>query len=196
MKKVLYVLGFAVIAGCSSKGADTTEVANKVATEAELVARGMYLVTVAGCPDCHSPKVFNEHGMQIDKERFMSGHPEGTVLPEIDTKALNPGHWVLFSGDLTAAVGPWGITYAKNLTPDETGIKGWTSEVFTKAMRTGKHMGLEAERPIMPPMPWENVAKMTDEDLNAVFTYLQSLKPVKNIVPNPKAPNQLTIAKR
>jgi hypothetical protein len=43
-------------------------------------------------------------------------------------------------------------------------------------------------RPILPPMPWEQVASLTDEDLGAVFAYLQSVPAVKNRVPQPVAP--------
>jgi hypothetical protein len=91
---------------------------------------------------------------------------------------------VLFSEDLTACVGPWGVTCSANLTPDQnTGLGLWTEEMFIAAMRTGKHMG--AGRPIMPPMPWFSVAELTDDDLRAVFAYLRSLPPVKNAVPVP-----------
>jgi mono/diheme cytochrome c family protein len=37
-------------------------------------------------------------------------------------------------------------------------------------------------------MPWQMAGQMTDEDLEAVFTYLQSLPPVKNRVPAPVSP--------
>jgi hypothetical protein len=60
--------------------------------------------------------------------------------------------------------------------------------MFVQAMRTGKHMG--ASRPIQPPMPWPWYAKMTDEDVKAVFAYLRSVPPVVNHVPayaDPKA---------
>lgn len=129
--------------------------------------------------------------MQLDETRLLSGHPEGSPLPPIDAKALEPGYWALFSGDLTVGVGPWGISYAQNLTPHETGIKGWSLEVFVKAMRTGKHMGVEQGRPIMPPMPWVNLAQATDEDLKALYMYLQSLPPVNNKVPDPKSPEEV-----
>ena len=43
-------------------------------------------------------------------------------------------------------------------------------------------------REILPPMPIEQLNHMTDEDLRAVFAYLQSLPPVKNKVPAPIAP--------
>ena len=89
--------------------------------------------------------------------------------------------------DLTAWVGPWGTSFARNLTPDkETGLGSWTEEMFIKALRTGKDMG--EGRPILPPMPWEDFGKSTDSDLKAVFAYLKSLKPVKNAVHDPILP--------
>jgi hypothetical protein len=53
--------------------------------------------------------------------------------------------------DLTAWSGPWGVSYAINLTPDQdTGIGIWTEEMFIKAIRSGKHMGEASSRPILP----------------------------------------------
>ena len=162
---------------------------NKELTKAELVARGKYLTTIGGCHDCHSPKKFGPEGMSLDEDRLFSGHPEGSPLPPVDAKALKPGGWLLFAGDITAAVGPWGISYAANLTPDSTtGIGAWSEETFVKTLRTGKHLGQESGRPVLPPMPWQTVGQMTDEDLKAVYTYLQALPPVKNRVPAPVSP--------
>lgn len=103
---------------------------------------------------------------------------------------IGPGKWVLFSEDLTVAVGPWGMSFSANLTPDDqTGIGLWTEDVFIKALRSGKHMG--AGRPILPPMPWFNLVNANDEDLKAIFAYLKSLPPVKNPVPAPIPPDEL-----
>ena len=158
----------------------------RASKQADLVKRGEYLVSFAGCHDCHSPKVMTEQGPAPDPKRLLSGFPADTQLPPFDRKLVAPGGWVLFNEDLTACVGPWGITYAFNLTPDDqTGIGLWTEDVFIAAMRTGKHMG--AGRPILPPMPWQYVGKLTDDDLRAVFAYLESLPPIKNPVPAPVA---------
>lgn len=163
----------------------------KELTHGELVARGKYLTTVGGCNDCHSPKKFGPQGPSLDEERILSGHPAGSPMPPVDAKALKPGYWLLFSGDVTAAVGPWGTSYAANLTPDSaTGIGAWSEAVFVKTLRTGKHLGQEGGRPILPPMPWQTVGQMTDEDLKAVYTFLQSLPPVKNQVPAPLSPEE------
>ena len=166
----------------------------KEMTKEEMQKRGEYLVTLGGCNHCHSPKVFTEMGPVPDTTKLLSGHPAGSKLASIDTSMVQPGKWILTSSDLTAWVGPWGISYAANLTPDEpTGIGTWTDEVFIKALRTGKHMGIG--RPILPPMPWPDIAKATDEDLKAIFSYLKSLPPIRNQVPDPVPPNQLSSLK-
>ena len=92
--------------------------------------------------------------------------------------------WGASTAGMTAWSGPWGVSYASNLTPDiNTGLGIWTEEMFIKAMRTGKHYG--ASRDILPPMPWQSLAKLTDEDIRSVFAYLRSLSPVRNQVPEP-----------
>src|SRR5262249_31033491 len=96
-------------------------------------------------------------------------------------------------GTMTAWSGPWGISYTANLTPDrETGLGAWTEQNFIDTMRTGRHMG--RGRPILPPMPWEGVAKLTDQDLKAVFAYLRAIPAVKNRGPRPPPPGQTTTA--
>jgi len=148
------------------------------------VERGEYLVTLGGCNHCHTPKVFSEHGMALDTTRLLSGYPHDLTLPEIDLGLVAPGKWILFNQDLTAAAGPWGVSFSANLTPDEnTGIGLWTEELFIETFRTGKHLG--KGRPILPPMPWEDIGLSTDEDLKSMFAYLKSLKPIQNQVPQP-----------
>ncbi len=154
---------------------------------AEMIAKGKDLVMHGMCHDCHTPKTFGPKGMGFDYSKALSGFQAGTPLPPMDKKALTPGYWVLGSPDLMAWVGPWGVSYSANLTPDDqTGTGLWTPDVFIKAMRSGKHMG--EGRPILPPMPWEFVGSMSDDDLNAVFAYMKSLPAIKNVVPQPVAP--------
>jgi mono/diheme cytochrome c family protein len=150
------------------------------------VERGRYLVTSIGCSDCHTPKNFGPNGPELDTKRLLSGHPAEMVMPPAPT--LPPGPWVVSgAGSLTAWAGPWGTSFAANLTPDdETGIGLWKEEEFVGAIRTGRHMG--RGRPILPPMPAENYANLTDEDLRSVFAYLKSIPAVKNRVPEPIAP--------
>ena len=162
----------------------------------ELVARGKYLVTVGGCNDCHSPKIMTPMGPLPDTTKLMSGFPTANGIPPISENLLKDQRWVKITPDATAFVGPWGMTFAANLTSDSaTGIGNWTEDVFVKTIRTGKHLGQEGGRPVMPPMPWYMVAKMTDEDLSAVYHYLQSLPAINNRVPAPIAPNEIKATK-
>jgi cytochrome c553 len=144
---------------------------------AVLVERGRYLATVGGCGDCHTPKTAS---MEPDTARLLSGSPSNAHVPSKPKIAAE----VVSSAGSTAFHGPWGISYAANLTPDhETGIaKEYTVASFIHALRTGKTPDGGS---ILPPMPWQNYAKMTDEDLKALWAYLQSLKPVKNKVKPP-----------
>lgn len=68
----------------------------------------------------------------------------------------------------------------------KSGLGIWTEELFLKAMRSGKHMS--AGRDILPPMPWQGLAKLSDEDLRAIYAYLRTVAPVKNHVPNAVPP--------
>jgi hypothetical protein len=179
--------------GCnqsSSEPKTDSTASPKSLSHAELLERGKYIVTTSACNDCHSPKIFTPQGMPMaDSTRLLSGHPASSPAIPIDKKVLTPGYWALIGPDLTSFVGPWGISYSANLTPDTaTGLGAWTEDVFIKTMRTGKHLGQEGGRPILPPMPWYYIAQCTDEDLRAIFIYLQSLPPVNNKVPAPVFP--------
>jgi mono/diheme cytochrome c family protein len=156
----------------------------------ELVERGRHLVTVGGCQDCHSPKVMSPNGPVPHPMKTLSGHPAEAGTPAVPQGAIAPDRWAaMTTGDMTAWVGPWGISYAANLTPDPaTGLGGWTEELFIKTMRTGKHHG--TGRQILPPMPWPNYAQMSDDELKAVFAYLRSIPPIKNLVPQPVPPGK------
>jgi mono/diheme cytochrome c family protein len=150
------------------------------------VARGRYLVTVAGCNDCHTPLEMGPKGPRPDLTRLLSGHPESLRMPA--APALPAGPWgFVGSGTMTAWAGPWGVSFAANLTPDqETGLGRWTEREFVDAMRSGRHQG--RGRPILPPMPVQNVAAFTDADLSAVFAYLRSIPAIRNAVPDPIPP--------
>ncbi len=166
----------------------------KEPTKEELVERGEYLSRTIGCDHCHTPKKMTENGPAPDLDRWMMGHPADSELPEIGPDDLGPGKWLLMHGDLTATVGPWGISYGANLTPHETGIGNWTFEQFKKAMTEGKYKGMDNSRPLMPPMPWQSYAEMKTEDLQAIFEYLMSIKPIENVVPAYTPPDRITVA--
>lgn len=146
-----------------------------------VVERGEYLVKIMGCNDCHTPWKMGANGPEPDMTRFLSGHPE-QIGPMPSTKP--EGGW-LYSGSPTntAYTGPWGVSYAFNLTPEQnTGLGIWTEEMFIKTIRTGRHMG--TSRPINPPMPWPAYRNASDGDLKAIYAYLRTIKPIVNRVPD------------
>lgn len=156
-------------------------------SEQAMIERGKYLVSTSACHDCHTPKIFTATGFELDSARLLSGHPADEPLAPIP----NTQQWVLFSAGFTSAVGPWGVSFAANLTPDDTGTGSWSYEQFETAIKKGKYKGLEGSRSLLPPMPWEVYRNMKDEDLRAIFAYLRTVKPVNNIVPAPIAPEDM-----
>jgi hypothetical protein len=185
---------FAAVCAAASLGilalAASTEAQPKAAGQSNVmtkrVERGKYLVTIMVCNDCHTPYKMGPNGPEPDMTRMLSGHPEGMKLPSPPKPS---GPWIATAVPNSAWAGPWGISYAINLTPDKnTGIGGgvWSEEVFVKAIKTGKHLG--TSRPIQPPMPWPAYGQATDEDLKAIFAYLKSIPPIVNHVPDYEPP--------
>lgn len=154
------------------------------------VVRGKYLVGIMGCGDCHSPKKMGANGPEVIPELLLSGYPSDRPVVNFNSELIKEG-FAMFYPDLTAAAGPWGISFAGNLTPDETGIGSWSEEQFKIAMTKGKFKGMDNARMLLPPMPWFNYAEMKDEDIHAVFSYLKSIAPVNNVVPSPIGPEDM-----
>jgi hypothetical protein len=151
---------------------------------------GEHLVAISGCTDCHTPKKMTDHGPVPDDELFLSGRPSGNPSIDVNRKEMQQ-KGLAVTQDLTEWVGPWGVSYAANLTPDETGILNWKEEQFLRAIKEGKYKGLPDARTLLPPMPWEQMGNMTDDELKAIFSYLKTIKPIKNLVPQvlpPEAP--------
>lgn len=122
------------------------------------VAYGKYLVNAAACIECHT---------QVDK---------GQVIPEL-----------AFSGGREFAFPDGSIVRSVNITTDpDTGIGKWTEEYFINRFK------MYADSSYTPPsvkpgefntiMPWVMYASMTTEDLSAIFAYLKTLPPRKNMV--------------
>ncbi len=191
MKKIIFffiLCGLSFIVVLSQFNCEPQE---KTMTKEELIANGKYLVNLGGCNDCHSPKVMTKMGPVPDTTRLLSGHPADEPVAPFDAKMVAPGQWVLAGGnDFTDWVGPWGISFSANLTPDSsTGIGAWKFQDFLNTLRNGKHLG--TGRDLLPPMPWQPIGQLKDSDLKAIFTYLQSLPAIHNQVPNPVPPNML-----
>jgi mono/diheme cytochrome c family protein len=123
-------------------------------TQEDKIARGKYLAIGSSCADCHTPGFF--YGAP-DTNRWLSG----SEIP-----------WQ----------GPWGVTYARNLTPHpETGLGSWTEDQIVTALKTGHRPD---GSPLLPPMPWQNISNYSDEDLHCLATYLKSIPPVEHKVPD------------
>ena len=159
---------------------------SEVSATPDKIARAKYLVTIPGCNDCHTPLKMGENGPEPDYSRMLSGHPESVVVKSAARVPDEP--WlVTTTATTTAWSGPWGVSFTANLTPDsETGLGRWTFRNFKDTIRTGRHMG--RGRAILPPMPIPMYKHMTDQDLEAVFSYLRTIPSIKNRVPEPLPP--------
>jgi len=144
----------AVVLAVVSCSAKVETGAGSAPADADTVAtaeHGEYIVRIAGCHDCHTPGFFYN---APDYKRALSGSEIG---------------WV----------GPWGTSYARNLTPDmETGIGSWSEDDIVRALQTGKRPDGTT---LNPPMPWPNFAYMTNKDVHSVAKYLKSLPPVSHV---------------
>lgn len=125
------------------------------------IKRGAYLAAIMDCGGCHTPGVFFG---KPDQNRYLGGSEVGFFIPEL------------------------GYFYPPNLTPDpETGLGKWSEADIIKAVRTGERPD---GRMLMPVMPWQSYAKLTDEDARALVAYLKSLKPVRHQVPAMKGASE------
>lgn len=186
MKKLLSVsFVLLLLSACNqSPAVEKSAKLPAVKDSAGLVKYGEHLVTIAGCHDCHSPKKMGPNGPEIIPESMLSGYPAGKPITGFDTALAKRGI-AQMSEDMTASAGPWGISFASNLTSDATGAGSWPLENLKIALRQGKAKGIKTSRMLLPPMPWFNYKEMTDEEIEAIHAYLKSVPPVKNVAPEP-----------
>ncbi|MGV3559069.1 c-type cytochrome [Larkinella arboricola] len=120
------------------------------------VEYGRYLVTMAGCADCHTKRAM---GGLAKKAAFAGG-----------TEIRMAG------GTLRTA----------NITPDlETGIGAWTKDAFIRRFKTydpATFSAPEVGSGFNTVMPWSMYAGMSEQDLGAIYEYLKTVKPVRNNV--------------
>ena len=128
----------------------------KIEPSPERIARGEYLANhVTICIDCHSKR---------DWTRF-SGPPLE------DSKGMG--------GELfDQHFGFPGAYYAKNITPE--GISHYTDGELFRIITTGVNKNGKA---IFPVMPYHYYGQMDEEDIKSIITYIRTLKPIKNTVP-------------
>jgi mono/diheme cytochrome c family protein len=131
------------------------------AADPAAIARGKYLVTIAGCNDCHTPGYFFG---KPDMARFLGGSEVGFEIPGL------------------------GVFYGPNLTPDKaTGLGDWTDAQIVAALQTGRRPD---GRMLAPIMPWHAFANLTKPDVDGIVAYLRTLPAVVHKVPGPFGPTE------
>ena len=187
-KALIGILSIGMLASCAKQsgapGTDSTA-AGGGGNVAASVEHGRYLVKTTGCGDCHTPWTMGPQGPMQDMTKMLSGHPAGVRIP--GAAPMAPPWMAGIDMTFTAFSGPWGVSFAANLTPDSaTGLGAWSQQQFIQALRTGKDKG--TGRQILPPMPWPAFSNMTDNDLASIYMYLRTIPPISNEVPNPMEP--------
>lgn len=176
---------FLFLTQCSDEKSDTSDIKPVTAQYGGFdsqVKWGERLVFIGGCNDCHTPKKMGPNGPELDMSLMLSGHPAAAPAPEFDAKeAAKKG--LVVTQTFTAWTGPWGTTFAANLTSDSTGIGNWTEAQFVKCLKEKKWMGIDNTRPLMPPMSMMPVTEMSEDEIKAIFAYLKTTPGIKNVIP-------------
>ena len=124
--------------------------------------RGKYLATVIDCGGCHTTGSFIG---KPDPAKYLAGSDQGWAIPT-------------------------GVYWPANITPDkETGIGEWSKADIVKLLRTGVD---PTGREVAPIMPWRSYRALTDDDMDALATFLQSIPAVSHKVPGPTAAQDVT----
>ena len=87
---------------------------------------------------------------------------------------------------------PKGDVISTNITPSASGIAYYNDATFIQALRQGK----VGARPLHASMPWYFFGRMTDNDLEAIFAYLKTIKPVKHQIDNFERPTFCRLCKQ
>lgn len=125
------------------------------------IARGKYLVGLAGCNDCHTPGYFFG---KPDMTKYLGGSDVGFEIPGL------------------------GVFPGRNITPDkETGIGNWTDEQIISALTAGRRPD---GRQLVPIMPYHAFSSLTKDDVTAIVAYLRSIPPVKYQMSAPLEPGK------
>jgi hypothetical protein len=126
----------------------------------ERVARGKYIFTrISDCDFCHSEQDFTRLALPV----IESTRDQGKLMADTDLPCQ---------------------IYAANITPDvETGIGSWTDGEKTRATREGVDKN---GRALFPIMLYSYYRYMSDEDVQAVVAFLDTLPPIKHQNPPTK----------
>jgi mono/diheme cytochrome c family protein len=198
-RTLLFTAGFVLTASCFYSCSENKPPEAAAETAAATVEKpkfggfesqvqwGERIVLIGGCNDCHTPKKMTPMGPADDSSLYLSGHPENLPAPQVDRKQIE-SKGLITTADFTSWIGPWGITYSANLTPDATGTGNWTEDQFVFALKNMMSKGLPASRHLLPPMSLMPAKEFSDDELKAVFAYLRTIKPIKNNSVQPTPP--------
>ena len=130
---------------------------NPIPEKSDKIKYGKYIITAAGCIDCHTKQ---------EKGKFVGE---------------------LYAGGFEFKLQDGSIVRSANITPDKTlGLGNWTSEQFINRFKMYTDSSYVNPKPnageFQTMMPWTMYSGMDKVDLEAIFAYLQSLAPVKNQV--------------
>ncbi len=132
-----------------------------------IVERGAYLVELLACGSCHT------NGALVGE-------------PDIDRPLAGSRTGIAYTNPL-GNERP-GVIYPSNITPEpETGIGDWSDRQIANAIRAG--IGRHTSRRIVT-MPWQGYAKISDEDVDAIVSYLRTIKPIRHDVPDAVEPGE------
>ncbi len=172
-KKILRILGYLVLAAIVVGGAGIAWLflrkpamappsSIKVAMTPERIARGEYIFeTLADCAGCHSQRDFT----RVGGPEVPTGRGRGNIMSDL-VKGLP------------------GVVVASNITPDqETGIGNWTDGEKIRAIREGVDRDGNA---IFPMMPYAGYSRLSDEDVQSLVAFLDSMPPIHNPLPRTK----------
>lgn len=128
----------------------------KIPSPSDQVAYGKYIVNAASCNDCHTKQ---------DKGKFV-GEP--------------------FAGGFEFKFPDGTMVTSMNITPDATGIGNWDKETFISRFKMYTDSAYVPQKvkdgEFKTVMPWSMYAGMSTQDLEAIYAYLKTLKPVNNVV--------------
>jgi len=131
------------------------------------VERGKYLVEVLACGACHT---------------------DGALVGEPDMNHALAGSRIGIAYTSPLDEARPGVLYPPNITPEtSTGIGNWSDQQIGAAIRAG--LGRHGSRRITA-MPWQGYAKISDEGVAAIVSYLRTISPVKHEVPAAVEPGQ------
>lgn len=161
------VMGLLILAFVATVAQDT-EMTGEEAT----LARGEYLVRMARCISCHTPRLEEFNAEELTEE-------QNITLSLFNFSTLDVEDH-LMAGGRRFNLGPAGAVFAPNLTSDEaTGLGSWTDEEIEIAMRIG--VGKDGRR-LHPIMPYNTYNDWPQSDMDALIAYLRTVPAVENEV--------------